>query len=49
MPDETVWVEQDMKDVVSRTSSNNMLALVEYIPLTEEEQKLVDEIFAIAA
>jgi len=49
MIEEDTLIQQELQDVAYRTSSNNMLALVEYIPLSDEEQKLVDAIFTVAA
>ena len=42
-------IEQDEKDIIARTSSNNMLCIVEYKPLSEEEQEVLEELFAVAS
>lgn len=42
-------IEQEQGEIISRTSSNNMICLVEYIPLSEDEQEKLEEIFAVAS
>lgn len=42
-------VRQSREEIVRRTSSNNMLCVVEYIPNTPEEQEEIEQIFRVAA